>query len=110
MKALLVTVIGMAAIALAALFSGSGTAHADTSDMTFLGTLAMDGISSHTPSNEIALAHSVCTARQHGLSQLAVITIVYRYTPLSAYDAGFFVGAAESVYCPGYAADDSSNV
>jgi Protein of unknown function (DUF732) len=83
---------------------GAPQAHADSSDAAFLKTLQTDDIEdSNGNAALIAAGHEICNLRSAGMTQQDAIDFVERKTELGGYDSGFFVGAAEAVYCPAYA-------
>lgn len=73
-------------------------------DSAFLSALDSQGITYKSATAVITAGYAVCAMRDAGVPELGVADYVYRETALSAYDAGFFTGAAEAAYCPWHAA------
>ena len=58
------------------------------------------GISYTTQADAVEAGYAVCVARDSGVSEIDTAMIVMNNSNLTAYDAGFFVGAAEVSLCP----------
>lgn len=79
----------------------SSPAHATpTQDAAFLFVLDSVGIQYASATKVITAGYAVCALRDQGMAELAVAETVYQQTGLDAFNAGFFVGAAEAAYCP----------
>lgn len=93
--------IGAATLAVVALLSAAPAA-ADPSDDAFLGALADNGIVMNDPGTAVSMARSVCAGLDRNQKTSVVVMKVMKDTNLSARQAGFFVGASVSAYCPQY--------
>lgn len=83
--------------------TGIGIARADTTDDVFVQVLADQGITNkYGPAALINDGHRVCVMRIAGASEGNVANMVHDNSGMSWYNSGFFVGAAEQAYCPGY--------
>jgi hypothetical protein len=77
------------------------TAHADAVDDNFLAELASQGITDHISSlHAIQAGHFACVKLDNGFTVTDVVTDVADSSGMSAYQCGFFVGAAINAYCP----------
>lgn len=77
-------------------------ATADPIDDTFVAALAKNGISMSDRGAVISMAHSVCAGFDKGEPSTHVALGIARETPLSARQAGYFVGLSVAAYCPRY--------
>ncbi|WP_231974883.1 DUF732 domain-containing protein [Mycobacterium sp. E1747] len=75
---------------------------ADPSDDAFLGALADNGIMMSDPRAAISMARSVCAGLDRNQKSSVLAMKVMKGASLSARQAGFFVGASVSAYCPQY--------
>jgi hypothetical protein len=83
----------------------AGNARADSTDDAFLAALAIGHVGIDlTGSSKIAVAHTVCAAYDAGYGDLEIIDDIYQHnkSSLTNWEAGYFVGAAVSAYCPKY--------
>lgn len=96
MMKIVVAVAGMV------LLLSAAPAHADDNDDQFLQAMAYVGlVSDEGPAGLIHLAHTVCSDRVNGYSDLITATRVNNANPgLGLNGAGYIVAAAEHVYCP----------
>lgn len=98
-----------AAAALAGALLGAGVAKADpVTDAAFLSVLDDIGITYVSPSKGITAGYAVCSARDGGATEMQVAAAIFKGTTLTAYQAGYFVGAAEAAFCPWFATSGSS--
>jgi hypothetical protein len=97
----------MCCAVLATLFLPAGVAHADSNDDTFVKNLADQGITGD-PGQLVAEGHTACDdiSNAHLATSLPRWTRTPAFGPvmgdlgLSIFQAGFFISAAESAYCP----------
>jgi len=96
-----ITAALIAGAATAALM-GAGTAQADSNDVAFINVLNSRGIkpSGNDYTGLTNWGKAVCNQIDAGNSVLSVARSVYRVTPLSDLDSGYFVGASIRAYCP----------
>lgn len=85
---------------LAGAMLGTGVAKADAHDDAFIAALDEQGITASSATDLITNGHTVCEYRDHGYTEADTAAVVISETQLTAYDAGYFVGAAEAAYCP----------
>lgn len=96
------TVIG-AALAAAAVGLSTPHAKADAftnSDTIFLTTLNEQGITYVSPEFAISVGHAICVDRESGVSETREGVRMWGLFDIDAFDAGYYVGAAEAAYCP----------
>ncbi len=91
-----------AVLCVAALFTCAAPASADAPDDAFLGALADNGIVMNDPGTAVAMARSVCAGLDKNQRSSVLAMKVMKEANLSARQAGFFVGASVSAYCPQY--------
>jgi|SRR5947209_8336951 len=89
------------ALAAAALL-GAAPASADPIDDAFVAALAKNGISMSDRNTAVSMAHTVCAGFDRGEPSTAVAMGIVKATPLSAKQAGYFVGVSVAAYCPQY--------
>lgn len=88
----------------AAAVMAAGYGRADTTDDIFIKVVTAQGISSSAGAYDLVVqGHNVCTLRREGYSGDQVAAALQRNSGLSAFNSGYFVGAAEASYCPAYA-------
>ncbi|GLB83951.1 DUF732 domain-containing protein [Mycobacterium kiyosense] len=76
-------------------------AHADANDAKFLATLRSEGITDHVPDDyAIQAAHAVCDNLDSGKSPKEMAAEMVDKAGMTAYHAGYFVGASIDDYCP----------
>ncbi|BDB45243.1 MULTISPECIES: DUF732 domain-containing protein [Mycobacterium] len=76
-------------------------AHADANDAKFLSTLRSEGITDHVPDDyAIQAAHAVCDNLDSGKSPKEMAAEMVDKAGMTAYHAGYFVGASIDDYCP----------
>jgi hypothetical protein len=81
----------------------AATAHADTTDDTFLATLRSEGITDQISSaHAIEAGHFACVKLDNGATPADVVNDVLFSSNMPAYHSGFFVGASIDAYCPQY--------
>lgn len=98
----LLAISALAAIG-AGLFLAAPDVHADTNDDAFVAALEMQGIIFHgTRAQEIQAGHEICSLRAKGLSENTIENLLIKSANVSAYSAGYIVGAAETAFCPAY--------
>jgi hypothetical protein len=86
----------------AGLIMGAGVANADVNDDAFIQVINEKGISYTTEEKLIAAGHAVCDARNQGYTEIQVINAIVTATELDQSNTAYFVGAAETAYCPQY--------
>lgn len=96
-----ITAALIAGAATAALM-GAGTANADVYDVAFVTVLEKRGITATSDASLIRLGHAACVSIAKGLSPVTVAKQLYAGSELSQSEAGYFVGASISAYCPQY--------
>lgn len=97
---------GAAAIALVGSLATIPTAHADTNDAKFISTLQSEGITEHFPATyAIEAAHVVCQNLDSGKSPKEEASEMVGTGGMTAYHAGYFVGASIEDYCPQHMSD-----
>ena len=92
----IVTVISAA---IAFLCIGTGVAHADTGDTTYLRTLDVLNIPYGSPSIAVELGHEMCDALSQGVTWKTLVDAA-SVGGFTGYQAGEIVGAATVAYCP----------
>ncbi|OBF54220.1 hypothetical protein A5756_14575 [Mycobacterium sp. 852002-53434_SCH5985345] len=92
----------MAALLFVAALFSAAPASADPPDDAFLAALADNGIVLNDPGTAIAMARSVCAGLDKNQRSSVLAMKVMKEANLSARQAGFFVGASVSAYCPQY--------
>ncbi|WP_231986878.1 MULTISPECIES: DUF732 domain-containing protein [unclassified Mycobacterium] len=97
-----------AVLAVAALLSAA-PASADPPDDAFLGALADNGIVLNDDA-AISMARSVCAGLDRNQKSSVLAMKVMKDANLSARQAGFFVGASVSAYCPQYKGQGDGSV
>lgn len=90
-----------ASLAAAALLP-AGAAAAAPPDYALLSALANYGIVVNNPDEAISMAHTVCAELDNHQRSSVLAMRVMKDAKLSARQAGFFVGASMSAYCPQY--------
>ncbi|QLL07008.1 DUF732 domain-containing protein [Mycobacterium vicinigordonae] len=94
-------VIAAVAIGILGSFGPVSTAHADTNDAKFISALRSEGITEQIPADyAIEAAHTVCENLDTGKSPKEMATEMVGKAGMTAYSAGYFVGASIEDYCP----------
>lgn len=94
-------VLAAIAIGLFGPLAAVSTAHADGTDAKFLSSLRSEGITDHFPdSYAIEAAHAVCENLDSGKSPKEMAAEMVDKAGMTAYHAGYFVGASIDDYCP----------
>ncbi|AWH14455.1 hypothetical protein HWB60_gp056 [Mycobacterium phage TChen] len=76
-------------------------AGADSLNDRFIAVIESEGISGVNNDREaVVTAKKVCALLDAGVPEGTIAQQIYVNSDLTPYQAGFFVGAAESVYCP----------
>lgn len=89
------------AIGLLAPLGAVPTARADTNDNKFLSSLRSEGITEHLPADyAIQAAHAICENLDAGKSPKEMASEMVGKGGMTAYHAGYFVGASIENYCP----------
>jgi hypothetical protein len=96
------TVIGGAAIGLAALAS-AGNATASSTDDAFLAAATDQGIEFSSAQEAAGDAHKVCQLLAAGNTGVEVGSDILQETDLTSHQAAFLVVASVKAYCPQYA-------
>ena len=103
----LIAVAGLGAAITVGSLVGAGTASATTGDATFLQMLATGGISSANGPDYglIQTGHAVCIDLQNGVPFNSEVWALQQFSQmgggvLSPGDAGYFIGASQTAYCP----------
>jgi hypothetical protein len=96
--------IGAVIVSTAALLFAAPAA-ADATDDAFVAALEKRGIFFRSRSAALTLGHNVCAGLDKGQTPAAAVMSVVTATNLSARQAGFFVGASVSAYCPQHKGD-----
>ncbi|ORV85910.1 hypothetical protein AWC11_18555 [Mycobacterium interjectum] len=78
----------------------SAPVSAQTSDGDFVGALEERGISVADPDSAVATAHEICAEFDRGEAAAVVVLKLMKETNLSSAQAGYFVGASVTAYCP----------
>ncbi|WP_197518452.1 DUF732 domain-containing protein [Mycobacterium sp. E3198] len=78
----------------------SANASAQTSDGDFVGALEERGISVADPDSAVATAHEICAELDRGEGAAVVVLKLMTDTNLSSAQAGYFIGASVTAYCP----------
>jgi hypothetical protein len=88
-------------VSLIVLGAGAGLASADTAqDTEFLSALDKQGIAYTSPEKATKLAHAICGEFDRGTTLNEVTTKLLEPGKLSAYNAGYIIGASVGIYCP----------
>jgi hypothetical protein len=77
-------------------------ASADQTDDTFLAALAGQGIPIPDSDAAIQMGRNMCALFDQGTTRPIMVAKLIKDANLSARQAGFFLGASASAYCPGY--------
>ena len=77
-------------------------APADQTDDAFIAALQNQGISLPDTNGAIQMARTVCALLGQGTTRPVLALRVMNEENLSARQAGFFIGASTSAYCPQY--------
>jgi len=80
----------------------SAPASSDQTDDDFIAALQNQGISLPDTNGAIQMARTVCALLDQGITRPRLALRVMNEENLSARQAGFFVGASTSAYCPQY--------
>jgi hypothetical protein len=75
-------------------------AFADQTDDAFLAALERHGVVVTDARTSIALGHAVCAGLEKGQTRAFVSLSLVKDTDLSAHEAGYFMGASVTAYCP----------
>ena len=86
-------------------------ASADETDDAFIAALQNQGISIPDTDAAIQMARTMCALLDQGTARPLLVKRLLRNMNLSARQAGFFLGASTSAYCPQYrtTTDDSAS-
>jgi hypothetical protein len=100
----------IAATSVAAMLAAA-PASADQTDDAFIAALQNQGISIPDTDTAIQMARTMCALLDQGTSRPLLVKRLLRNMDLSARQAGFFLGASTSAYCPQYrtTTDDSAS-
>lgn len=88
-------------LCVAALLSAA-PASADEVDDAFIASLTQNGIAMSDGGSAIAMARSICAGFDKGRTSTMLAMKLMKDTGLSRRQAGYFIGAAVSAYCPQY--------
>lgn len=77
-------------------------AAADASDDAFVAALAGQNIPVPDPAATIQLGRNMCAQLDQGTTRPVLAMMLMRDANLTAKQAGFFLGASASAYCPQY--------
>jgi hypothetical protein len=77
-------------------------AAADQTDDAFIAALQDQGISVPDTDATIQMARNMCALLDQGTTRPLLVTRLMRDANLSPRQAGFFLGASTSAYCPQY--------
>ena len=86
----------------AAAMLSAAPAPADQTDDAFIAALQNQGISLPDTNGAIQMARTVCALLGQGTTRPVLSLRVMNEENLSARQAGFFIGASTSAYCPQY--------
>lgn len=86
----------------AAAMLGAAPASADQVDDAFIAALQNQGISIPDTGAAIQLARTMCALLDQGATRPVLALKLMNDANLSARQAGFFLGASASAYCPQY--------
>lgn len=100
----------LAAVLCAAALSSSAPASADPPDDAFLSALSDYGIVINDPDSAISMARTVCAGLDNNQRSGVLAMRVMKDTNFTARQAGFFVGASVSAYCPQYKGQIDDNL
>ncbi|AFC43546.1 MULTISPECIES: DUF732 domain-containing protein [Mycobacterium] len=75
-------------------------AWADQTDDAFLATLERHAVVVTDANTSIAMGHAVCAGLDKGQTPIFVDLSLVKDTNLSAHEAGYFIGASVTSYCP----------
>lgn len=83
-------------------------ASADQTDDGFLAALERHGVVVTDARTSIALGHAVCAGLDKGQTRTFVSLSLVKDTNLSPHEAGYFMGASVTSYCPQHRTEPSN--